>query len=222
MNLWNKAFLYTLPGNVIRSFRGRKLLLHLLAIGLTYVIVASGFDWRYFEIVRPISRYFFPAVILGWYVPMIFPIVLFLAGLVYKNQRTVYTAYATAQAAIIGLFIASFYKAFTGRPGPGHLMGPLANASREFRFGFLRGGVFWGWPSSHTTVAFAMAMSIWMLYSGNRKIRCAALLYAFYIGIGVSMTIHWFSDFIAGIFIGSAIGTTVASTFKRLARSISP
>jgi hypothetical protein len=26
-----------------------------------------------------------------------------------------------------------------------------------FRFGFWRGGVCWGWPSSHTTIAFAMA-----------------------------------------------------------------
>jgi len=40
-----------------------------------------------------------------------------------------------------------------------------------------------------------------------------AILYAFYVGIGVSLTIHWFSDFAAGAIIGSVIGAVVGKSF---------
>ena len=41
-----------------------------------------------------------------------------------------------------------------------------------------------------------------------------AITYALYIGIGVSMTIHWFSDFAAGAIVGSVIGTVVGRSFQ--------
>jgi membrane-associated phospholipid phosphatase len=91
----------------------------------------------------------------------------------------------------------------------------LVDTSREFRFGFLRGGVFFGWPSSHTTIAFAMAMAMRTLYPGSKITRSVALIYALYIGVGVSMTIHWFSDFAAGVIIGTVVGTTVGNAFKK-------
>ena len=115
----------------------------------------------------------------------------------------------------MGLLISSFYKALTGRPGPRHFTGPIIDASREFRFGFLRGGVFWGWPSSHTTVAFAMAIAIWKLFD-SKVVRLIALCLAFYIGMGVSLTIHWFSDFVAGAIIGAVIGRTAGDTFRHV------
>lgn len=85
--------------------------------------------------------------------------------------------------------------------------------SHFFHFGFLRGGVFWGWPSSHTTIAFAMAVTVFILYPKRRWLGVAAVLYAFYIGIGVSTTIHWFSDFVAGAIIRSVIGSLVWKSF---------
>jgi len=46
------------------------------------------------------------------------------------------------------------------------------------------------------------------------------MLYALYIGVGVSMTIHWFSDFVAGAIVGAVIGITVGNAFnERLLRS---
>ena len=51
---------------------------------------------------------------------------------------------------------------------------------------------------------------------------CLALTYAFYVGIGVSMTIHWFSDFVAGALIGTAIGIVVANSFSRAALQALP
>ena len=42
-----------------------------------------------------------------------------------------------------------------------------------------------------------------------------AVTYALYIGIGVSMTIHWFSDFVAGALIGTIVGVVVVTGFSR-------
>jgi membrane-associated phospholipid phosphatase len=214
MTAMARDFFSTLPRNILRSFRGRNLLWHILAIGVTWVIVRSGFDWNYFKATRPFAPYLFPAVVLGWRVPVVFPIASYIAGSLRKDLRATCSAYATAQAALIGLFISSFYKAFTGRPGLRHSALTLIDTSREFHFGFLKGGVFFGWPSSHTTVAFAMSAAIWALYPNSKMTRCVALLYALYIGVGVSMTIHWFSDSVAGAIIGTVIGMTVGTAFK--------
>jgi hypothetical protein len=53
-----------------------------------------------------------------------------------------------------------------------------------------------------------------MLWPKNKPLVAGALLYAFYIGLGVSMTIHWFSEFVAGAIIGSVIGTVVGGSFR--------
>lgn len=210
------GLLYTMPGNVLRCFRGRNLLWHILAAGATLIIVVSGFDGSYFEATRAVARdFFWYAVRLGWYVPVMFPVVLFIAGFALKDRREVLGACSAAQAAIIGLLISSAYKAFTGRPSPRHAAGPVIDASRVFHFGFLKGGVFFGWPSTHTTIAFAMATALSKIYSGRRAAVFASLLYAFYVGVGVSLTIHWFSDFTAGAIIGTVIGTTVGEAFKK-------
>ena len=42
----------------------------------------------------------------------------------------------------------------------------------------------------------------------------SALVYAFYVGFAVSVTIHWFSEFAAGAIIGSVIGMTVGGSFR--------
>lgn len=212
-------FFFSLPRNILRSFARDRLFWHIVAIIVTWISVSSGFDWLYFKTTRPIARYLFPAVFLGWLVPVMFPVVSYIAGLLSRNRRLIFSAYAAAQAAVIGLIISSVYKALTGRPGLREARLRMIDTSREFRFGFLKGGVFFGWPSSHTTVAFAMAAAVWTLYPESRRVRCIAVLYALFVGIGVSMTIHWFSDFLAGAIIGTLIGLTVGNVFrKRLLR----
>ena len=122
------------------------------------------------------------------------------------------TAYAISQAAILGLGISSFYKIFSGRQGPPHFLTSL-NTSELFRFGFLRGGAFQGWPSSHTTVAFAVSATLFALYPEKKFLKYWVFIYALYIGIGVSVNIHWFSDFVAGSFLGIMIGIVVGKSF---------
>ncbi|MEJ2102061.1 MAG: phosphatase PAP2 family protein [Desulfobacterales bacterium] len=190
------GFLYQLPKNIIRCFMGYNLLWHFLAIVLTVIIVTSDFDWTYFlacqkSFMRTLS---FPAVRLGMILPVFVPLILLAFGALRKDFRI----------------------------NPPHFLGPgtLVDTSHGFRFGFLRGGMFWGWPSSHTTVAFAMAVVLWKLYPENKLVRYAAMFYAFYVGIGVSFRIHWFSEFVAGAIIGSVIGAVVGKSFKHRRPSV--
>jgi len=209
-----KQFLATLPRNLIGCFRGRRIVWHILAIGLTFILVESGFDWCYSLATRSptLRSWMFHAVHLGGLVPFVLPLALFALGVIIRNAGVISSGWAVAQAELLGLAIAAGYKAVTGRPHPPRGGGP--DISHVFRFGWLRGGVFWGWPSSHTTIAFAMALTIFTLCSKRRWAGWAAILYAFYLGLGVSMTIHWFSDFAAGAIIGSVIGVVVGKSFS--------
>ena len=207
--------LRTFFANFVASFSGRNLLFHGIAIGLTAVLVLSGFDWWYFTSNRiPDLRFIlFPAIIIGAFFPILVPITLLLIGTIGKRKRSVQTAFALAQAAILGSLISSTYKAFTGRIQP-DFRNMNIDISHNFQFGFLQHGIFWGWPSSHTTIAFAMAFTLIFLHQRNKGVLIGALLYAFYIGLGVSTSIHWFSDFVAGALIGAVIGTTVGQSYR--------
>jgi membrane-associated phospholipid phosphatase len=208
-----KLFFSSLPKNILGCFQGRMLLWHLLFIALTFILVRSGFDWWYFSVTRsPVLReWMFPSAPIGGLVPLMVPLVLILSGYITSRARLALTGWAIGQAALLGSLLSSTYKAFTGRVHPEHFIG--ADISHVFRFGWLRGGVFWGWPSSHTTIAFAMAVTIFSLFPQQRRFGGLALVYALYIGLGVSMTIHWCSDFVAGAILGSVIGVVVGKNF---------
>lgn len=201
--------------NIGRSFTGRNLLLHFAAIFLTFIIVISGLDWFYFISARKdfLDAILFPAVAVGFFVPIFLPILILLLGKLRGSWKTMNTAWALWQSALLGLFISSIYKALTGRVQP-DLSNTLVDISNRFQFGFWEHGIFWGWPSSHTTVAFAMAFALIALYPRNKFIKYFALAYALYVGIGVSINIHWLSEFVAGALIGAAIGFTVGKSFK--------
>ena len=208
-------FLSTLPHNIIGTFKGWKITVHIVAAVLTLILITSGFDWLYFQSTRgpELRLWMFPAVIIGQRVPMVLPLLLLLTGILLEHAKTIRIACAIGQAALIGWFISSCYKAVTGRDALPHTV--RTDTSHIFRFGFLRHGIFWGWPSSHTAVAFAMAVTLFILLPRKKWLGTAAIIYALYIGVGVSMTIHWFSDFAAGVLIGTAIGLTVGKRFAQ-------
>ncbi len=211
-----KNFIYSLPKNIIRIFTRKNLLWHFIAIVLTFILVKTNFDWYYFLITRSnhLIYTFFPAVILGGILPILIPTFIIVYGHIKKRKEILNLGWLLAQAVAIGVIISSFYKFFTGRVHP-EMYDILNNISGDFNFGFFRDGIFWGWPSSHTTIAFAMALTFIELYPKNKIIKCLSLIYAFYIGIGVSLTIHWFSDFIAGAIFGSIIGITIVKNYKK-------
>ena len=210
-----KRFLSTLPRNVVECFKGQMLVFHLAAILLTVAIVLSGFDWQYFLWTRsPMLRsWLWPAVPLGGLLPIVLPLSLLVLGGFMGSAPTRLVGWAIIQAEVMGGIIAAGYKALTGRAHPAH--GVSVDLTHVFKFGLLRGGVFWGWPSSHTTIAFAMAVAVFRLFPKQRWLGYLAIAYALYIGIGVSATIHWFSDFVAGALVGTVVGVVVGNSFSR-------
>ncbi|MEI8174681.1 MAG: phosphatase PAP2 family protein [bacterium] len=215
-----KNIFYKFKDNLFEVFRGKNILWHFLACALTYILVVSNFDWKYFLFFNGSNtqKVLFSAAVLGGLVPIILPITFYLVGKSKKSSILTNIACAVAQAGILGWFVSSLYKAFTGRIEPPLFSGSLIDISRDFNFGFFYHGIFWGWPSSHTAVAFAIAVTIFVLYPKNLIVRIIAIFSAFYIGIGVSMSIHWFSDFVAGAIIGSVIGFVVGKAFLNRAK----
>lgn len=214
-----RDFLYSLPKNILRCFLGYNILWHFLAIALTYIIASSDFDWFYFVHTHnsALMIWFFPAIILGGLLPIILPLLLLAASWLGKNVKVKNIGFALAQAAIIGSFISSLYKAFTGRIHPDGFLtsSSMVDVSRQFQFGFWRGGIFWGWPSSHATIAFAMAVTLFMMFPKNKIMRVLVLAYAFYVAFGVSISIHWLSEAVAGIIFGSVIGVVVGKYYQK-------
>jgi membrane-associated phospholipid phosphatase len=222
-------FFYKLFENISALYKRKNLLWQLFFCAFTYILVMSGFDWFYYLHTRnpTLQSFLFPAAILGFFVPIILPIIMLFYYLITKNHRTLNSFYAVVQAALLGLGISSFYKVFTGRVAPplnnlknifidkpisSHLIANV-DTSHVFHFGFLREGAFWGWPSSHTATACAVSAALFTLYPENKFVKFLAVVFALYIGLGVSATIHWFSDFVAGAILGIIIGLVVGKSF---------
>lgn len=210
----------SLPSNLAASFRGGMLIWHALAITSTYLLVVSGFDWWFFEATRnPFWHWLIMAAgISGFFVPVLVPVGVYIAGEVTRNGNLMKGGVALAQAAIIAWLVTSLYKAFTGRVAPEFLTyTSTIDTSREFHFGLLQNGIFWGWPSSHAAIAFAITAALWTLYPRNSKStigRYIALLYAFFIAFGAAIGFHWFSDVTAGAILGWTIGIVVGRSFR--------
>jgi membrane-associated phospholipid phosphatase len=154
-------------------------------------------------------------MITGMFLPIFLPIILFILGWILKKTKLTITAAIIWQSAILGWFISSTYKAFTGRVHPDY-GNTIVDISHNFNFGFWENGIFWGWPSSHTTTSFAIAMALVFAFSGNKIIRLLAPLYAMCIWLGTTIGAHWFSEFFAGALIGTAVGIVVGKSFREL------
>lgn len=116
-------------------------------------------------------------------------------------------------------------KAIAGRPAPNYTTLRTSDAdaeveSRRFRFGFLRGGVFHGWPSGHTATSVALATTL-AAYDQSWWVTVPAFLYATWVSVGVTVAdagepgaSHWLSDAVAGALIAWPIGWSVGTSFR--------
>ncbi len=226
------GFTFNIEKSLLRVIKWPWVLLHFSAIAISIPIVVYGGDWVYhtfFRDYRFLQILLFPAVSIGGLIPFIVPPFIYLYG---KKENIKYLepiAFALTQAAVVAVIWSSIYKAITGRTGPELFENIDKNYSQEFAFGILRNGVFHGWPSSHTSIAWAMAV-VFYLYRPDEKIiiqnpsielpkilqyRNFVFIYAFYIGFGVSTNIHWLSDAVAGTLIGITVGLSVTQTFSK-------
>lgn len=193
---------------VLQSFKGNTIFLHIGAWSVTAVCVLSGFDWWYYTVTRSEALWniLIPAGPIGFIIPLVVPVLLWALGKYRCDEKVQAVAFALAYAQIAAWLISSGYKGLTGRAHPP--LGPLyvgPDISAVFNFGFLREGIFWGWPSSHTAVAFAGATALSSLFP---RFRTISYIYATYIGLGAGTCFHWISDALAGALIGTAAGKT--------------
>ena len=200
-------------------FHGRNLIWQGIAFAVTYFLVVSGFDWWIVTAFRdsPLRAIAMGAGFIGFFAPIAVPLICFALGALRRNRKLLKAGLLLAQAEVTALLLSFFYKAFTGRPGPTEFRataGALSDISHVFRFGFLEGGVFWGWPSSHVIVSVAGAVLLMVLCKSNVWVKYLALAYAVYIALAVSITFHWFSDAMAAVIFGAVIGVTVARSAR--------
>lgn len=223
-----RNFFATLPRRFVRVFAPRYLAWHALAIVLTYLLVTTGFDWYYFVHTRTplLLALMLPAAILGFFVPVILPVGMYYFGEWRKKRYLMRAAVAVAQAGAGAYLLTILYKTFTGRTEPDFLVqAHFTDISHGFHLGFLQNGgfleygLFYGWPSSHTAVAWAGTAALIYMYPKNKVLAAVAALYAIYIGIGISVTIHWFSEFVAGAIFGTLVGVVVA---KQVSKKLQP
>jgi membrane-associated phospholipid phosphatase len=181
---------------IINIYRNHNALWHLFAAGATFALVFSGFDWWFFSVTRgDVSNTLgMTAGLLGFFVPIAIPLWLYIAGKVKKNRDLIRISLSVVQAGVIAMFVIAVYKAFTGRVEPEFLAAVA---------------IFWGWPSSHTGVAFAMSVFLALRYRRKVWVGALAMIYSSFIAVGAAVSFHWFSDVFAGIIIGSLIGYVI-------------
>lgn len=212
-------FFYKIDKNIVGSFTYNYGLNYLAAGIGTLGLVGTTIDWNWYRLSiqnnKSVYNIGYPAVYTGWIVPFAFPLSMYIYGSAEKNNDLQIVGLAVGQAALDGWLISTTMKIFTGRVPPTKLK-DADDFRGDFRFGFLQGGANNGWPSSHTTAAFAMATTLAELYPDNITVKICAFTYASFIGIGVSTNIHWFSDAFAGALIGYAIGKSVGISYRNL------
>lgn len=211
-----RDFLHRIVSNVIAVFRRKNLLWHGLAMVLTIALVVSGADWWFFEHTRSDVFYvlIMGAGIGGFFIPVIVPVGIYFWGEFSKNRALMIMGAAAGQAAIIAYMVSILYKIVTGRTQPEFLTHYSAvDITRDFHFGFWQNGIFWGWPSSHTAVAFAVSFAIIFLTRAT-AVRATALCYALFIALGAGVGFHWLSDVVAGAIFGILVASVVAKSVR--------
>ena len=191
----------------------------------TWAFVESELDWKWNRLAY--NNEWMPmtggvANYIGYIVPLLTPVALYVTGLSVKNEKLQITGLALTQSLALTLLIQTPLKVVTGRTWPGIVDGwdsPLSrrsdrqdNYSGEFNWFNL--DVTGGWPSGHTANAFSAAATIAQIYHDNIPLKVAVYTYASLLGLGMSVYDHWASDVFAGALIGFAVGTTVGKSYR--------
>ncbi len=208
--------------NILDSFKGNNIYFHLAGIAATALIVPTGVDYsveHFFNTHPEYGRWAHPVVFSGEFLPFVAGGSLLAYGAIGDNKEVLGASFAVIQASVIELMYNSALKAITGRPHPDwRHVSNMDSLSRTFRFGFLRGGVFWGWPSGHTAATTAVVSALMGYYPHSTWIKIVGFGLIAYTIFGVSATnrggMHWFSDAVAGALMSYAVGSTVGKYYR--------
>lgn len=208
--------------NIVNSFKGNNLYLHLAGVASTFLIVTTNTDYyvqHYFYEHEEFSNAASPLIHYAIYIPFVAGGSLYAYGKLNKDDRAVAASFAVFQSSIIALGYNSLLKAITGRPHPDWQDSTdMKSLSKTFRFGFLRGGVWWGWPSGHTSSMMAIVSALTSFYPEKTWLKITGYSLVAYMMFGVSSLhrggMHWFSDAVAAAFMSYAIGSTVGKYYR--------
>lgn len=204
--------------NMLWSAFGWPLAFHLAGSGATYLLSTNDVD---LQVARFAARQnqntfgivFMPGMMMGTFFPVLVPGYMYFIS---DNKMLNNTGAVAAQATAVAFFYDNILKAITGREHPDAEKNN-GTMSRDFKWGFFRRGVFYGWPSGHSMTNAALAMSIASYNRDNLYIVTGCGLYASYIAtsmvLGAKGEAHWFSDAVAGVLMGASIGWYIGGTF---------
>jgi hypothetical protein len=215
--------LTNLGDNIVKSYSGWNALYHIGGISLTYIIVNSNLDASMLRATSKMNhatseRVGFPGIMTGYITPVLLPSAMFcIAG---KNNDDLRNAsYAVMQSVGIAVVSNSLLKSITGRVPPDPDNSDKKKLSRQFRFGFLKGGMHYGWPSGHLMTNMAMVSSLIAYYPGKTWLKTVSFVYISYLAASVLIDergrAHWLSEVVAGSLMGYAIGSTVGGHFNK-------
>ncbi len=211
-----------LGNNIINSFKGDNLYLHLAGVASTLLIVSTSTDYyvhKFFYDHEEYGEAALPIIRAGMFIPFVTGGSLYAYGKFGKDDRAVAASFAVLQSSLVAFLYNSLLKAVTGRPNPDwqhHT--DMKELSKTFRFGFMRGGIFWGWPSGHTSSAMAVVSALTTFYSEKTWLKIAGYSVVAYMMYGVTSLhrggMHWFSDAVAAAFLSYAIGSTIGKYYR--------
>ena len=215
-----RTLTWHLSTHLTETYAARNSLAHAGALGATWLLVESGLDadiqrWAARQSETLFIAFSAPALIGGFVVPVAVPLYMMRS----EAARTRDGGMAAAQAVLVSFAATNLLKEVTGRPPDAETPRDVDKRSWRFGFGFLRGGVFHGWPSWHAMTNMALAASLSRYYDDSRRVRywgygwAACVLEA--ATIGDQGGVHWLSDVVAGGLMGWVIGRTVAEGFAR-------
>lgn len=208
--------------NILNSFKGDNMYLHLAGIASTALIVTTNTDYyvhRYFNEHEAYGQAARPVIRFGMYFPFAVGGSLYAFGKLNNDDEALAASFAVLQSSLIAFTYNSLLKALTGRPNPRWREGgDMKELSKTFRFGFWRGGIFWGWPSGHTSSTVAVISALTNFYPDKTWLKIAGYTYAAYMVFSVSALnrggMHWFSDAVAAVLMSYAIGSTVGKHYR--------
>ena len=190
--------------NMLLSAFGWPLGFHMLGGALTYKFSMENNDIA-----------FTPGMMMGTFFPILVPGYMYFFS---DNRALNNTGAVAVQATAVAFLYNNILKAISAREHPDAELNS-GERSRDFKWGFFRRGVFYGWPSGHSMTNAAMAMSIASYNRDKPLVVAGCALYAGYIAtsmvLGAKGEAHWFSDAVAGTLMGASIGWYIGSVFYK-------
>jgi len=208
--------------NFSKGVSGKNLQWQLAGIASTALIISTGTDYRverYFNQHPAYGHASRPMIFLGTFLPVVASGSLYLTAKLAKDNELLGASYAVIQSSLTTLLYVSLLKAITGRPHPDwQNHSDMKALSKQFRFGFMRGGIFWGWPSGHTASTVAVASALMNYYPHNTWLKIAGYGLMGYTAFGVTAFhrggMHWFSDAVAALLMTYPIGATIGKYYR--------